>query len=637
MPEACMTKPRFLLRRPAACLAALAIAAASCSERPEPPAKGGEESLPSPFRQIPADEVQRLLRELAGPQPEQAREALADSTPDAFPAFARALAEGNPGTVKAVLGMLAEHLHPDADDLVRGLALSGAETWRRAAALETLRGLAPGTGAEFLLPLGALLAPGQPRELVLATLRVLAAQPVPGLANRLTERAGDPDAEVRALALEAVSALALRHEESGLELARSLSRVQPDARRLDLARALARARRPEAAAVVDLLLQSGDPAVRLEAARSVRERGRDSPPPAALVGALADPDPAVAAEAARWFREFGRKEDVPEIAPLLGSKGLEEERKEEVGALLDRIAGTAFGPNEAKWKAWSLAWMSGQIDPFPPAGPLESWAAAPVPPEPGSPGRMPWRNAAAAAGIALLAAAGIAAVSAARRRRGTPAQTGEEEIQASRLGRVGKWIFDHRILVLLPWFVPPLLLFDAARLPSWPWRLALYGILAIGAAVRVWCTGYRTWAYRSSGERHLMTGGPYATVRHPIYVANFLLGIPLFLAVNLPLLAGGFALWFVLTHFAIIAREDEILRARYGDEWVRYAGKIGRVVARLRPYDQPRGEFSWEPVLKGMELPKAAAILALLPVALEFLPRRLSAAAEWLRELLGMI
>jgi protein-S-isoprenylcysteine O-methyltransferase Ste14 len=243
---------------------------------------------------------------------------------------------------------------------------------------------------------------------------------------------------------------------------------------------------------------------------------------------------------------------------------------------------------------------------------------------------------AGAALCAALAAAGIAAASALRKGRRAE-EGGEDEIRPSRMGRVGKWIFDRRILVLLPWFVPPLLLFDAGRLPGWPLRLALYGVLAIGAALRVWCTGYRTWAYRSSGERHLMTGGPYATVRHPIYVANFLLGFPLFLAVNLPALAGAFALWYAATHFAIIAREDEILRARYGEEFVRYASRIGRVIPGRRPYDRPRGEFSWEPILKGMELPKALAILALLPLALEVFPARLSGAAAWLRGILGLL
>ncbi|MCU0723684.1 MAG: hypothetical protein MUC63_08725, partial [Planctomycetes bacterium] len=336
-----------MLRAWAACLAALLLAAA-CARPPAPPPEAGEGPIPSPFRRIPADEVPGLLRELAGPEPARAREALSVSTPDAFPAFAAALERGDAATVEAVLGLLADHLNPEAPVLIRDLALSGAETWRRAAALEALRDLAPEAGVEFLLPLGRLLAPGQPREAVEGALRVLAAQPAPPIAYRLVERAGDADPEVRALALDAVAALAGRHEESALELACGIAKLEPDSKRLDLARALVRGGRPEARAVVDCLLESPDPAVRREAARSVRERGRDAPPPPALARALADPDAGVADEAFRFFRAAGRREDVPEIAPLLGRPGLEEGRRREIGALLDAIAGEPIGDDEAK-------------------------------------------------------------------------------------------------------------------------------------------------------------------------------------------------------------------------------------------------------------------------------------------------
>jgi protein-S-isoprenylcysteine O-methyltransferase Ste14 len=186
--------------------------------------------------------------------------------------------------------------------------------------------------------------------------------------------------------------------------------------------------------------------------------------------------------------------------------------------------------------------------------------------------------------------------------------------------------------VLAPWFVPLFLLFDASRLPSLPARIAFIAIAAAGAGLRVWCTGFRTWAYRSSGARHLMTAGPYAIARHPIYVANVLIAMPFFLASGLWWLSLAFAAWYGLTHLAIVIREDEILRDRYGEEWVRYAGQVRRFLPRITPYAPRRGDFSWEPVRKGMELPKAAAFLALLVLGTVLLPDLWTHAARFLRD-----
>ena len=133
-----------------------------------------------------------------------------------------------------------------------------------------------------------------------------------------------------------------------------------------------------------------------------------------------------------------------------------------------------------------------------------------------------------------------------------------------------------------------------------------------------------------------MTAGPYSVARHPIYAANFLLALPLFLAVNLWPLTAAFALWFFLTHLAIIIREDEVLQERYGEEWTSYAAEVRRIVPRIVPFARRRGDFSWEPIVKGMELFKAAAILALLPLALEVGSPWWDRAAEGARRLLGL-
>jgi len=232
--------------------------------------------------------------------------------------------------------------------------------------------------------------------------------------------------------------------------------------------------------------------------------------------------------------------------------------------------------------------------------------------------------------VAIITAALLFAFTVLRKRRSHRHQASPEggARGPAWLRQVGKWVFAHRILLLLPWFLPLIILFEPARLPSLPVRLVLYAMILAGAAIRIWSTGYRTWSFDASGERHLMTAGPYAFVRHPIYIANLLLALPEFLAVGIWPLTAAFAAWYIATHLAIAVREDDALRMRYGDTWVRYAADVRAFVPRIRRYRDPRGEFRWEPVLKGMEPFKMAMILAGLALCMEAFPSLLHSATS---------
>ncbi|MBN1422839.1 MAG: hypothetical protein JXP34_28945 [Planctomycetes bacterium] len=196
------------------------------------------------------------------------------------------------------------------------------------------------------------------------------------------------------------------------------------------------------------------------------------------------------------------------------------------------------------------------------------------------------------------------------------------------LHQIGKWVFAHRVPLLLPWFLPLIVLFHPARMPGLPARLGIYAMILCGGAIRIWSTGYRTWSFDASGERHLMTAGPYSFVRHPIYIANLLLALSGFFAVGVWPLTVAFAVWYIATHLAVVVREDDALRIRYGDEWVRYAAEVRALVPRIRPYRDPRGEFRWEPILKGMEPFKVAIILAAVILWMEVFPSAFHDAAS---------
>lgn len=102
-------------------------------------------------------------------------------------------------------------------------------------------------------------------------------------------------------------------------------------------------------------------------------------------------------------------------------------------------------------------------------------------------------------------------------------------------------------------------------------------ILLFAWAVRVMG---RNWSIvaRTRDDHHLVTAGPFAYARHPIYVALFLLMLALAtgfghlaaLIVTLPLFA--FGTWLR------VGEEERLLRAKFGSAYDRYAVHVRRFV-----------------------------------------------------------
>ncbi len=109
---------------------------------------------------------------------------------------------------------------------------------------------------------------------------------------------------------------------------------------------------------------------------------------------------------------------------------------------------------------------------------------------------------------------------------------------------------------------------------------------AIGMLVRLWASGH------VKKDAVLATTGPYAFVRHPLYVGNHLIAIGLCLASgtwwSLPA-------WIALALFfypATIRREDARLSSRFPEEWRAWRSGTHALIPRLRPY-RPGERSEW--------------------------------------------
>jgi protein-S-isoprenylcysteine O-methyltransferase Ste14 len=111
------------------------------------------------------------------------------------------------------------------------------------------------------------------------------------------------------------------------------------------------------------------------------------------------------------------------------------------------------------------------------------------------------------------------------------------------------------------------------------------GIALCGQILRAWVLGQVPPGTSGQGETLeaavLNTQGPYARVRNPLYVGNFLLVAGLLVIANDPwawLVGVGF---FAFQYAFIVRTEEAFLRGRFGAEFDAYCAKVPRWLPRL--------------------------------------------------------
>ncbi len=127
-------------------------------------------------------------------------------------------------------------------------------------------------------------------------------------------------------------------------------------------------------------------------------------------------------------------------------------------------------------------------------------------------------------------------------------------------------------------------------------------IALAGEAIRCWAVGYSGVTTREDRviAPELVTAGPYAYVRNPLYAGNFIT-------------AAGFALAFTggnsfgkraalmtaslgtmaAVYATIIPHEEQYLRSQFGEPYERYCQSVPQIVPALEPQSDERGE--WKP------------------------------------------
>ncbi len=144
-----------------------------------------------------------------------------------------------------------------------------------------------------------------------------------------------------------------------------------------------------------------------------------------------------------------------------------------------------------------------------------------------------------------------------------------------------------------------------------PLPMSLIGgfvVTLLGQCMRVWAVSHAGGATRTTGHvgagAELVTHGPFAYVRNPLYVGNFLvaLGFCIMASVWMPWMLLIYSAFFGLQYSLIISLEEEHLRQRFGKTYDAYLTQVPRFIPRFTPF-RPQN-VSGMPLARALKIEK---------------------------------
>lgn len=149
----------------------------------------------------------------------------------------------------------------------------------------------------------------------------------------------------------------------------------------------------------------------------------------------------------------------------------------------------------------------------------------------------------------------------------------------------GQFFFKYRSYTPLP-FVIPLLLYSRPTLLS---MIAGFVIAMGGELLRFWGVSYAGGETRTRkvGAGNLVTQGPFAYMRNPLYTGNILIyfGISIMANSLFPYLQIIGLVYFYIQYYFIINEEEEFLRSKYKEKYEDYFNSVNKYIPNTSPYD----------------------------------------------------
>ena len=157
------------------------------------------------------------------------------------------------------------------------------------------------------------------------------------------------------------------------------------------------------------------------------------------------------------------------------------------------------------------------------------------------------------------------------------------QTQPDRATRLGGWLFRRRTSLPLP--VAIAILAIPAVDTTWSALLVVSGVVItlLGELIRLWGVHHIGVISRTRSDRlgPLITGGPFAIVRNPLYIGNIMLWAGVALTARLVWLAPAILVLLGAEYHAIVRWEEHLLDSRLGEAYRTYAARVPRWMPRL--------------------------------------------------------
>jgi hypothetical protein len=163
-----------------------------------------------------------------------------------------------------------------------------------------------------------------------------------------------------------------------------------------------------------------------------------------------------------------------------------------------------------------------------------------------------------------------------------------------------EWVRRHRRNLGIPLVIAAFWLarFEP-RLLSWS-----IAFVAAGETIRIWAAGHLR------KEEVMTTGGPYRSVRNPLYLGSFLIAIGFCMVANSLWVWLIVVSYFALCYLPVVQFEESILRQKFPVEYPQYEAAVPAFYPTSKLYERSSTSFSWQQVIRNKEYNAVLGILA---------------------------
>lgn len=154
---------------------------------------------------------------------------------------------------------------------------------------------------------------------------------------------------------------------------------------------------------------------------------------------------------------------------------------------------------------------------------------------------------------------------------------------------LGKFFFKYRSYTPIPFLIPMLLY---AR-PTVTTMAAGVFFVIIGELIRFWGVSYAGSETRTTGKpgaSNLVTQGPFAFVRNPLYIGNIFMyfGVSVMSNSLVPYLQILSIVYFIFQYYFIIMEEEAELKELFGEKYKHYFENVNRFLPKFTKYDETK-------------------------------------------------